>query len=224
MLEWKSFHLSEYCCSPLDEDEEAAMASVPSGPTAEGTRGAIVLTLAPHGDTFTSPSRRVSPRTPLFLSTLCRSSAQTNSLRPLLPRPFPSRTTREWSFLEVKRSPCFFSLSFFRPINLDLVRGTSLRIRLAESRFSLVLPPFYRNSPSLSSSRTTREFVRKKLSGIRKFRVYHDGSHNDIANYPSPLEDAETMSPRSLLKTMRRLLWAKGNTWRGYRTFLYTNR
>lgn len=66
MLEWKSFHLSEYCCSPLDEDEEAAMASVPSGPTAEGTRGAIVLTLAPHEDTFTSPSRRVSPRTPLF--------------------------------------------------------------------------------------------------------------------------------------------------------------
>lgn len=42
------------------------MASVPSGPTAEGTRGAIVLTLAPHEDTFTSPSRRVSPRTPLF--------------------------------------------------------------------------------------------------------------------------------------------------------------
>lgn len=66
MLEWKSFHLSEYCCSLLDEDEEAAMASVPSGPTAEGTRGAIVLTLAPHEDTFTSPSRRVSPRTPLF--------------------------------------------------------------------------------------------------------------------------------------------------------------
>lgn len=52
ILEWKSFHLSEYCCSPLDEDEEAAMASVPSGPTAEGIRGAIVLTLAHHKDTL----------------------------------------------------------------------------------------------------------------------------------------------------------------------------
>lgn len=51
ILEWKSFHLSEYCCSPLD-DEEAAMASVPSGPTAEGTRGAIVLTLALHENTL----------------------------------------------------------------------------------------------------------------------------------------------------------------------------
>lgn len=42
MLDWKSFHLSEYCCSPpVDEDEEAAMASVPLRLT---TRGAIVLT------------------------------------------------------------------------------------------------------------------------------------------------------------------------------------
>lgn len=53
ILEWKSFHLSEYCCSPLDEDEEAAMASVPSGPTAEGIKGAIVLT--PRGHPLTSP-------------------------------------------------------------------------------------------------------------------------------------------------------------------------
>jgi hypothetical protein len=45
MLEWKSFHLREYCCSPLDEDDEAAMAPVPPGPTAEGTSGAIVLSL-----------------------------------------------------------------------------------------------------------------------------------------------------------------------------------
>ena len=81
MLEWKSFHLSEYCCSPLDEDEEAAMASVPSGPTAEGTRGAIVLTLAPHGDTFTSPSRRVSPRAPLSI------------LLPYFPSPSPSSSS-----------------------------------------------------------------------------------------------------------------------------------
>lgn len=48
MLKWKSFHLSEYCCSPpLDEDEEAAMASVPLGLT---TRGAIVFT--PRHSTF----------------------------------------------------------------------------------------------------------------------------------------------------------------------------
>lgn len=43
MLEWKSFQRREYCCSPLDEDDEAAMAPVPPGPTAEGTSGAIVL-------------------------------------------------------------------------------------------------------------------------------------------------------------------------------------
>lgn len=43
MLDWKSFHLREYCCSPpVDEDEEAAMASVPLRLT---TRGAIVLAL-----------------------------------------------------------------------------------------------------------------------------------------------------------------------------------
>lgn len=48
MLKWKSFHLSEYCCSPpLDEDEEAAMASVPLGLT---TRGAIVF--SPRHSTF----------------------------------------------------------------------------------------------------------------------------------------------------------------------------
>lgn len=48
MLKWKSFHLSEYCCSPpLDEDEEAAMASVPLGLT---TRGAIVF--SPRDSTF----------------------------------------------------------------------------------------------------------------------------------------------------------------------------
>lgn len=41
MLDWKSFHLREYCCSPpVDEDEEAAMASVPLRITI-----AIVLTL-----------------------------------------------------------------------------------------------------------------------------------------------------------------------------------
>lgn len=51
MLKWKSFHLSEYCCSPpLDEDEEAAMASVPLGLT---TRGAIVFT--PRHSTLKHP-------------------------------------------------------------------------------------------------------------------------------------------------------------------------
>jgi len=44
MLEWKSFHLNEYCCSPFGEDEEAAMASVPLVLTA---RGAIVVGRAP---------------------------------------------------------------------------------------------------------------------------------------------------------------------------------
>lgn len=65
ILAWKSFHLSEYCCSPLDEDEDAAMASVPSGPTAEGIKGAIVLT--PRGHPLTSPCFTFSLDTPAVL-------------------------------------------------------------------------------------------------------------------------------------------------------------
>lgn len=64
MLKWKSFHLSEYCCSPpLDEDEEAAMASVPLGLT---IRGAIVFT--PHNSTL----KLTTTPLPVFQFTLLR--------------------------------------------------------------------------------------------------------------------------------------------------------
>lgn len=124
MLEWKSFHLSEYCCSPLDEDEEAAMASVPSGPTAEGTRGAIVLTLAPHEDTFTSPSRRVSPRTPLFFYRHPSNATATRTVGCLSLRDYVLRSTMLSLFLlsllsKVKRDHCFLCYACFRSVNFD---------------------------------------------------------------------------------------------------------
>lgn len=124
MLEWKSFHLSEYCCSPLDEDEEAAMASVPSGPTAEGTRGAIVLTLAPHEDTFTSPSRRVSPRTPLFFYRHPSNATATRTVGCLSLRDYVLRSTMlSLSLLsllsKVKRDHCFLCYACFRSVNFD---------------------------------------------------------------------------------------------------------
>lgn len=100
------------------------MASVPSGPTAEGTRGAIVLTLAPHEDTFTSPSRRVSPRTPLFFYRHPSNATATRTVGCLSLRDYVLRSTMlSLSLLsllsKVKRDHCFLCYACFRSVNFD---------------------------------------------------------------------------------------------------------